>query len=1431
MTSKAVQRLRVMAVCMLLTGLAFRQDPGFTSPDTKVDLTVNPIGLLARSMQLWDPAGNFGQLQNQAYGYLWPMGPFHAVLHLLNVPAWASQRLWWALVLCVAFTGVVRLAGKLNIGTPGSRLVAGAAFALSVRTLTELGGISVEAWPSAIAPWVLVPLAGLPAGTRLRKPIAWSAVAVACAGGVNATAVFAVVPLALLWLFSLQSTRQRFVAVVGWCVAVALATAWWILPLLILGRYAPPFLNFIETAQVTTHVTDMQTMMRGASHWQAYFTDIYGPVWPAGKRLATDRLLIWSSAAVAAIGLAGLARRGMPHRRFLITGLLMGLAMVGFGHVAALGGAFPEWQRSLLDGAAVAFRNVHKFDVVIRLPLALGLAHFVGVFMAAAAQRPRSDRARLRALAATALALLAIFGVASPAMGGNLTARGKYVSVPAYWYQASDWLDKNLDEDRVLLVPGARFGDYRWGSTGDEVIQSLLDGRWGVRNAIPLAPPGTIRFLDAVDSAITTGSGSPGLADLLARAGIRYVLVRADIDYGKSGSAAPVIVRQALARSPGLAPVIHFGPEIGASTTGAFLDRGLAGPVPALEVFEVQRKVRPVAVHELSAVTTVVGGPESLLALASSEALPAGPTVLAGDVPTGMPIGNVILTDGLRRREVNFGLGRDNASATLDAKQPWRGTGPAPDYLPSWAQNWLTVAAYSGITSITASSSWSDLPGLVGSRPAHHPFAAIDGDPATSWRAAPGRPSQGQWVEVRFPGPQIIPEIKLIFDPGAAALPTKVTVDTGGEQVTAESFGNTATVKLGGQLATARVKVTIDSVISRETGEGAVGIAEIQIPGLRASRHLVTPMLPPTGQLSTMMFTAAPTVPSCYFLASATYCDPARARESEDGSIVARSFTLKNAGRFLPSIWARPQPGPALDTALALSKLHTTAASSAASLDPTSSPAAVIDGDLGTAWLPAETDEHPWLRLNWTQERTITGLTIAMTGGVAASRPWGVQIVGDAGMQVGVVDANGVVVFDKPMKTDEVTIFFIGSMQGFSRNPYENKLEKLTIAVGEITALPESPRLSPDSSEVITLPCGSGPTLQVDGETRQTALVATRLELRELREVPAVLCGANRKELELGAGPHQLVASSSEWAAPARVGLTASGQSPPAAEETVVHVDSWGSGERRLTIPVLPTARLLTVRENNNPGWVATAGGKTLTPIVVDGWQQGWLVPAGTGGTVVLKFAPEWTFRAALLVGAGALGLVLLAAMLPGNRRPAYVPGRHRFRREGLYVFGGLALVFVGGLVGVGLAVAGVMMFFVARLLGRRMSRQDQVKLGGAVRWLWLLPPALFLFGTWLADGLAEPHTALWPQVTGLSAVVLLWLSAYWPLRAGPRPAPIDGWAFDAVPADGGQHQTTRHGEDVHPQRIPAEGRYAGYLVDEVHGERMPQKQSIGDGS
>ena len=154
---RRLPRPATVAVLLALTVLSLAQRPGRITFDTKLDLTVAPASFLGRALHLWNPVATFGELQNQAYGYLFPVGPFFVVADALQVPTWIAQRLWCALLLGAAFTGTLLLARALGIGTEPARYLGAVSYALAPRMVTEIGPLSVEMLPAVLLPWVLLP--------------------------------------------------------------------------------------------------------------------------------------------------------------------------------------------------------------------------------------------------------------------------------------------------------------------------------------------------------------------------------------------------------------------------------------------------------------------------------------------------------------------------------------------------------------------------------------------------------------------------------------------------------------------------------------------------------------------------------------------------------------------------------------------------------------------------------------------------------------------------------------------------------------------------------------------------------------------------------------------------------------------------------------------------------------------------------------------------------------------------------------------------------------------------------------------------------------------------------------------------------------------------------------------------------------------------
>ncbi|MFJ4080945.1 glycosyltransferase [Streptomyces iakyrus] len=85
------------------------------------------------------------------------------------------------------------------------------------------------------------------------------------------------------------------------------------------------------------------------------------------------------------------------------------------------------------------------------------------------------------------------------------------------------------------------------------------------------------------------------------------------------------------------------------------------------------------------------------------------------------------------------------------------------------------------------------------------------------------------------------------------------------------------------------------------------------------------------------------------------------------------------------------------------------------------------------------------------------------------------------------------------------------------------------------------------------------------------------------------------------------------------------------------------------TIPTGADGRVLRLADSASVGWSATLDGKPLTPTTVDGWAQGFELPA-TGGRLDVTY-DDPIGHTAWLWAQGLLAVVLVVLALPGRRR------------------------------------------------------------------------------------------------------------------------------------------------------------------------------------
>ncbi|MGW7284531.1 alpha-(1-_3)-arabinofuranosyltransferase domain-containing protein [Streptomyces sp. NPDC054847] len=1213
--------------------------PGRMTFETKLGVVADPWQFLSDLSGLWHDRSGFGGITDQYVGYVVPMLPFHALADLLQLPVWLAERLWLSIVVTTAFWGALRLAERLGTGSPGSRLLGAAVYALWPTYTIVVGSTSAAALPGAMLPWVLLPLTN--PHTPPRIAAARSALLIPLMGGVNAASTLAsLLPVGLYLLCRPGGPRKRAL-IAWWTPFVVLATAWWIVPLLLLGTYGENFMPYVESSQTTTATMSATEVLRGAGNWVGYLN--FGEAWlPAGWTVATSSVAVLCSAFAAALGLAGLARRDLPERRWLVvTVLTVGLVTLA-GYGGALGGPFHGAVQDWLNGPLVPFRNIYKFQTGAALALALGLMHLTAVVSLSARVRGR----RL----VPAAALLVLPGLCWPYVNGSVLQPGSFQRLPAYWETTADWLADNAAQDRALVVPATAHGIYTWGSPIDQPLDVLARSPWAQRDYVPFGTPGNRRAMDAVEQALTSGGEVPGLSAFLHRAGLHHVVVRNDLDPRQLGHVPTTTVKRTLEAS-GYRRVAGFGPVL---TGGRIADdtpvqvEGLFPRQRAVEIYEpAAGTARPgkARLTPVSAAAVVSGGPESLLPLSAGGRLDGRPAVLAGDELPGVDRPSMYAAgDGMRRADTRFGLVNSNTSHTYtreerNAPEAVQDPGAEPrQILPLPGSGHQTTAVLRGAASVTASSAGNWLFHL----PQYDPVNAFDGNPGTGWaEGSPGSPA-GEWIRIDFNGPTGVPAtLRLAPLPSGnvRAAPTAVRVETdlGSRTSTLRPDGSVQDVDAPAGAAT-WLKVTVLESQQGRPGLTGAGFAEISVPGVQVTRMLQLPEDAPKETGGSVVYSLQ--------------------RGSDPGGLSAvaaevglhRQFTAARSGPYTVRAAALPVPGEALDKLLfdltgQRDKIVASADSTAA-LGTNLSPRNLTDGDLTTAWIAGE---RPVLHLSWPKKTSVGEMVFAAAGGLS-TRPEQVQISSPDGTAVAAVDENGMARFP-PITTDRMDITVSRTAPLTLHNPVADDELQLPVGLSEIhiPALKEFRAPQPDPERTFTLPCGKGPVLSVDGQFLETRAEGRVGDLTGRRPVEVSLC-TDGSRVDLDERTHTVEAGDAGPLAVTGVTLTTGtpASAAGAGTERALEVRE-GTGDHR-SVRVGPgDASYLQLHENHNPGWKATLDGEELTPLRIDGWQQAWLVPAGQGGTVKLEYEPSWMYRAGL-AGAGLLLAVLVCLALVGRR-------------------------------------------------------------------------------------------------------------------------------------------------------------------------------------
>ena len=812
---------------------------GVFTPDTRPDLYQNPAAFLRSTVQAW-VGGSSGLGQGNFNAGAAPVAAVVWLIRTLGAPAWLAVRVWRLVVLLIGAWGIRRYLGALM----GRRLSVQARVLATVFWVVNPYVIVAGSTTPILLPYALLPWTMLAFLRATRSPRSWRwpalfALAFFAQTGLNA----GVVPFFQLLALPAQMAHARWIEGRSWrdlvrvvarcalfCVAVSL---YWLLPSFLASSTGAGIASGTENPVDVARTSSYAETARGLGNWP-----LYGR---AGEReflgdytiyLTSPLVLICTFLVPVLVGLA--LWRSRARERLLVVGLLaMGLPVM----VGLFPPDDPYPAGSLLSTifdkvpASLAFRTTNKVGAVVVLAETIALVIGWRTWEGRVRQRGRG----VRALGIGAMALLLV-GISAPLWNGGLYPLG--YTIPGSWERATDRLDADRQETRVLVVPGGTGGNYRWGMRSpDDLFPSLLDRPVAVRNTVVGRGDPAGNFLSSFDLALAQGALTDGAVSTTARyLGAGDVLVRNDLLTEEIGGPAPWVVVDQVSSDPGLERTGAFGRK------GANTIPGETGAATAASRREdpSDAVLRPVMTYRvLDPTPPITAAPASaqVLTVGDGEALPA--MIKAGIVDGSQPVrylgdldrdefeaavakgGRIVLTDTNRRRAWDINRVANATSPTLAAGADIDGgNGSTTTRWPDRPDD-QSVSELTGGVRIGASRDG------FGLHPYGRPSNAFDGDPATAWITGGFGTARGKSVWIELPEERLIDEVRIT--PWAGAQPSSVSVvrvEVGDKQVT-EAFvpGQELVVGIEPSMAD-RVEVTI---LDQTEGDNPVGISEISV--------------------------------------------------------------------------------------------------------------------------------------------------------------------------------------------------------------------------------------------------------------------------------------------------------------------------------------------------------------------------------------------------------------------------------------------------------------------------------------------------------------------------------------------------------------------------------------------------------------------------
>lgn len=1256
----------------LLAALAYlptlTASPGKMPADSKLYLYLNPGRFLADSAGSFDPRQFAGWVPHQHIAYLWPAGPWFWFFEAIGVPDWVAHRLWLGTIMLAAGLGVRWCARLLGLSA-GAALAAAVVYQTSLYVLPYLSRTSVMLLPWAGLGWIV---AFTIRATRRRT---WGdpaaiALIVFTVGAVNATALAMIMPAPVIWL--IHSSWQRLVtwrtaALVAVRVAVLSigVSLWWVMMLLIQRKYGTDVLPYSESVADVSLTSTSAEVWRGLGYWLFYLRDPFAATTTESLRYLVSGPAIFVSFSIPIVGLIGLVWTRWAHRRFaallIATGIMLAV------------GVHPSDDRSPLirllteggdEGLATAMRSSTRAVPLLMLGLAISAAALID--SARPLRLPRLGPV-LRAdhLVGTVIVLLAVANLPALWTGAFVDpALDRDQDPPSAWTEAADTLDASDGDGRVLQLPGAEFGAYRWGYTVDQPLPGLTDKPLVTRDLLPLGSAGAMDLLFALDDRIQQGVlDASALAPIARLLGVDTVWLTNDHAFDRFRTARPEVVRDLVVNAQGVADPVGYGqPVINRAEVPHVDERAVGDPRvgrPAVPVELVGLDQAGAIIRASTRSVIVSGSGDGLVDAAAAGLIDADSTVryTATIADEGADLASaienataLIVTDSNRSRARHWRSSQDTTGFT-EYDQPWLAPtrevsgDERPPVFEDSSLDTRTFAIQRGQVSAAATSYGEPFAYL----PEHRPVMAIDGDAETAWSVGEHGDPVGETFRLYLDSDidQILVRQASRIDSRRITQITVTSGDSSGASLRdaySLELDDRSLVAPGQAIEVPRwtrtLDLTIDAVGGGTPGTASavagVGFAEIT-SGLGPVTEIIRP--PHDG----LMVIGADSPLALTFNRLRT--DPMNRWRDDPEPTLIREFELPTARQFELSPTLRID-ARASDSQLAAALEWPAVASSRLTGSIRNAGVAALDGSPETAWITAFDQALGATLAIADVSEPITEITVLqpIDGFSRVS-----SITLSSGSQTRTVDlvpdsvGRSRVAIEPPLPLGPLVIELTSIESSTTVDRRFGDVVELPAAISEVV-LAGAPSVEQLGTTMRRFDCVA--IAEIDGSPISASLIVDGGGLLDGDPLSATPCGSR---LAIGAGTHLLTAGDVELPIlldglvlddGTRAAL-AGGPGPATAS-----VADAGRFERQIDIDGCAEGCWMILGEGYNEAWSATSNGTSLgAPKMVDGGFNGWWLEPDMG-TVTVRWTAQRRLTialiASLLACSLAIGLVVL---------------------------------------------------------------------------------------------------------------------------------------------------------------------------------------------